>query len=140
MSKQATSFVLSLTLVFCLFASAVTGIEVAKYLEHTWFPVIVDFKIEETSHMVDTGAVVISGSLTKQRDCRFVEVVGLSDEQVIEVTFLDRLGRNKSRPEGTQDFGPWRLQPDLKLITLVARHSCHTFWDTITVLYKGEIK
>lgn len=140
MAKRATSLALTLLLGFCFMLSAVTGLEVAKWVEHKWFPVVTGFTIEEATHMSDGNSIVIKGSLSKVRDCRFVEVVGLSEEsKFIEVTFLDRLGAKTSRPVGISDYGPWRLTPDSGKVTLMSRHQCHMLWDSTTVLFEGKV-
>ena len=139
MANKATSIALSLMLGICFALSAVTGVELARWAEHKWFPVVTEFVIEQAVHMTDGDSVVIRGSMRKVRDCRFVEVVGLSGERVVEITFLDRIGGDKSRPPGVQDFGPWRLHPDAPVMQLVARHRCHGLWDSTTTIFEGSL-
>lgn len=138
MVKRAASFALTVTLGLVFAIAAITGIELAKWVEHHWFPVVTDFKIEQAVHMQDGDSVVIKGSMKKVRDCRFIEVVGLSGEVFIEIKFMDRVERN-SRPQGVQDFGPWRITPDANGMKLQARHQCHSLWTSTTVLFEGEL-
>ena len=139
MANKATSIALSMMIGICFAASAVTGVELAKLAEHKWFPVVTEFVIEQAVHMTDGDSVVIRGSMRKVRDCRFIEVVGLSGEKVVEVTFLDRIGGDKSRAPGVSDFGPWRLHPDASTMQLVVRHRCHGLWDSTTVIFEGSL-
>lgn len=117
--------------------SFVTALMVAQWAEHRFYPVVGGFTVTEIDH-TEKGAV-ISGVMEKLRDCRFIEVVAYEGERTLEVVFLDspKAGRKASRAIGWQTFGPWLLSPDVKRARIVARHQCHIFWDSTTVLTQG---
>lgn len=118
--------------------SFVTILMCAQWGEHRFFPVVDDFTVTTIEH--GPKGVTISGVLNKQRDYRFLEVVAYAGEKTLEVVFLDspNAGGQRSRATGWQTFGPWLISPDTSHVRIVARHRCHSLWDSTTVLTPSE--
>ena len=114
----------------------------AKEIDTRAFPVVTDFVV---LNMRDDGSgVVVDGTMHKRRDCRFLEVVAYGDVSApVHIKFLDRLEGSQpfTRAVRVQLWGPWRIEPDgSKIVTLVARHACHSLWDHSTVLTSFAVK
>ena len=104
-------------------------------------PVVKDFRVEAMSF--PSNAVDISGSLRKVRDCAFVGVFvtmhgDLGVDKEVKLLFMDLPASNTNRPQGVQDWGPWRVffpvEPDVHTLSLSVAHQCHSAWLTITKL------
>jgi len=112
----------------------------ANRLEHWFLPVVKDFVVVDLHN--DGATLTMSGYMRKSWSCDFVGVgtVGkTSNGQIdLDMRFLDSDVHTKSRPTGTQGWGPWRISipitPTVHEIELVAAHRCHPFWMTQTVL------
>jgi len=140
MSKRET-WVLNL-IPFVIF---ILGLVLAKLTEPYIAPVMSGFAVHSVTR---TGNLVtINGSMTKVRDCRFVEVDASSvfeggerDDAVhLPIRFLDGNGSDRTnRPVGRQAWGPWTIsipiKPEVVAITLVAEHRCHFLWTQKTLL------
>lgn len=114
----------------------------AKEIDTRVFPVVTDFVV---LNMRDDGSgVVVDGTMHKRRDCRFLEVVAYGDVSApVQIKFLDRLEGSQpfTRAVRVQLWGPWRIEPDgSKVVTLMARHACHSLWDHSTVLTSFAVK
>ncbi len=95
--------------------------------------------------VVDTtcqgGCVTVSGTLDKRRDCAFIETYarisrdgGISRIALIEYRG-EKLGMKFKRPLGPQAWGPWHVEADSgDRVEMYARHQCHPFWVTETLL------
>jgi len=95
--------------------------------------------------VVDTtcqgGCVTVSGTLDKRRDCAFIETYarisrdgGISRIALIEYRG-EKLGMKFKRPLGPQAWGPWYVEADSgDRVEMYARHQCHPFWVTETLL------
>ena len=118
------------TLAFLMFPAMLS----ALYLIDHSFPVVRDFRV--LTQVVTPEGMLIEGTMNKQRDCRFVEVVAMLDEIPSQVVFLDTRERPVfSRPTGPQKWGPWLVIADPKQgVVLHARHVCHGAWDNTAVL------
>ena len=121
---------------------ALTLMFTLRWLEHTFMPVVKDFhltKIEQTDNYI-----VMEGYLRKVRNCKYVgiSVEGITSEGSVDLPlkFLDaeNFNDNGTRPEGTQDWGPWRIiipaAPSISAVNLNSVHSCHLAWETTTNL------
>lgn len=118
------------TLAFLMFPAILYG----AYLVDQEYTVVSDFRI--VTQVVTPEGMLIEGTMNKQRDCRFVEVVAMLDEIPGQVVFLDTRERPVfSRPTGPQKWGPWLVIADPKQgVVLHARHVCHGAWDHTAVL------
>lgn len=95
--------------------------------------------------VVDTtcqgGCVTVSGTLDKRRDCALIETYarisrdgGISRIALIEYRG-EKLGMKFKRPLGPQAWGPWYVEADSgDRVEMYARHQCHPFWVTETLL------
>lgn len=117
-----------------LFGGAtVTGVLLAKSIEHHFAPVVANALVTQSE--IDADGVLIWGTFDKLRDCKFVEAVANVGAISLDLEFQDaRKNRAVTRPTGMQTFGPWRLSPGLYPIKITVRHACHSFWNTSTVL------
>ena len=113
-----------------------------RWVEYTFMPVVEDFHLTKVTRTGDY--IVMQGYMRKVRNCRYI---GVSAEGLTQVTkvdlplkFLDaeKLSDNNTRPQGTQDWGPWRIvvpaTPNIAAIDLHSVHACHLAWDTTTHL------
>lgn len=126
-----------------LVLGAVTFVAIGPVIDKH-FPVVRPFVVEQTS--VDGGRVLIEGWLEKRRECRFIEVVGLTHrpgrmDVVIPITYLEE-PRPKSRPIGKQSWGPWALvvPSGTTSVDLISYHRCHPLWETKTLLATVEVQ
>lgn len=115
--------------------ASVTGLLLAKELEHRFVPVIANAVITQAD--MDGDGLLIWGTFDKARDCQFVEATASSGAVRLDLEFLDK-GKHRAltRPTGPQSFGPWRLSPALYPLHITVRHACHSFWHTTTTLIK----
>ena len=117
----------------------------ARQIELAFFPVVTGFSVHSVSR--DNNIVRIKGTLTKARECRFVEVDAASvfeggqmeDAQHLPIRFLDGEGSDKrNRDIGRQAFGPWLItlpvKPETVAIKLTSEHRCHPLWAQSTEL------
>ena len=114
-----------------------------RWAEYTFFPVIKNFHLTSIER-VDNN-IVMQGYMRKVRDCRYV---GVSAEGItpsgrvdLPLRFLDSaiiINDNTTRPQGTQNWGPWRVViptvPNISTVVLSSVHSCHPAWGTTTEL------
>lgn len=119
--------------------STILAIASAQWIEHEFYPVVVDVGIIDIRHEHDK--LYVSGIMDKRRDCRFIEAVAYSKTKLLSLKYLDDpdpAGR-RSRDTGLQEFGPWEIKPDTKYIKITARHQCHIFWDSTTDVFEGQV-
>lgn len=127
------------------FAIFICGLVLARLTEPLFAPVLSGFTI----HSVERSGskVTISGSMTKIRDCRFIEVDASSvfdggerDDAVhLPIRFHDGNGSDReTRPRGRQYWGPWTIEipvkPEVVAIQLDVEHKCHMLWTQRTHL------
>jgi hypothetical protein len=122
---------------FWPFMAGMVVIVLLNRAEYVFDPVVKNFTIEQITK-VENG-LVLSGSLTKVRDCSFVGVIATGSDGVeFGIHYLDRAVHNLSRPVGTQGWGPWRMfmaiAPGTTLVHIDSVHRCHPFWTTQTRL------
>lgn len=114
-----------------------------KMLEPVLFPVVSSFLVHDIYHK--DQLVTISGTMIKERNCRFESVTAYSlfgngaEKQRIPVVFLDGQGDDAAtRASGAQRWGPWRItipvSPQTVAIELTSLHSCHWLWGQTTHL------
>lgn len=112
-----------------------------RWGEYAFMPVVKDFHL--TSVQRTESHVIMRGYMRKVRDCRFVGVSaeGVTDNGNVDLPlkFLEsNHSDNSTRPQGTQDWGPWRIvipvAPSVSAIDLRSVHSCHLAWETTTRL------
>ena len=92
--------------------------------------------------VVDTtcqgGCVTVSGTLDKRRDCAFIETYARisRDGGIALIEYRgEKLGMKFKRPLGPQAWGPWYVEADSgDRVEMYARHQCHPFWVTETLL------
>lgn len=118
----------------------------AQRLEPIFFPIVDSFSI--TRAFVQDDNLYIGGLLDKLRPCLVTDVnVWERDVQTGVMSLLavdfrpDEYHGNfdtlHTRPEGLQEWGPWKL--DLPAsgddhIMVISKHQCHPLWETETVL------
>lgn len=113
-----------------------TGVLLVKEVEYRLFPVVSDVQITRSEQ--DGSSLLIWGTFNKNRDCRFVEAVALAGPLSLDLEFLDaRPHQAASRLVGPQTFGPWRITPSLSPLRIVARHSCHSLWQTTSTMIES---
>ena len=113
-----------------------------RWAEYTFLPVVRDFHLTNLERTANY--IVMSGYMRKVRNCKYI---GISAEGVtvnghvdLPLKFMDDNSRsdNGTRPQGTQDWGPWRIvipaSPDILALDLSSMHSCHLAWETTTKL------
>lgn len=118
-----------------------------KFVEPVVFPVISDFRVNDINYLDkgNSSAVVISGTMFKNRNCSFMNLAAYAHYDGTEIPkglvnyeFMDVITR--SRALGDQQWGPWKItlpqMPKAEKIELVATHRCHSLWDTQTTLTK----
>jgi len=113
--------------------ACITTVLCAQFVEHEFYPVVKDFTIITADH--HSEFVLLSGTMYKARNCRFIEVAAYSGDQIVNLEFLDP-PHALSRAIGAQHWGPWLVSPDVKVLRIQARHQCHGLWDTTTDLIK----
>ncbi len=111
-----------------------------KHFESRIMPVVKNFEIQNI--MSDDATLLISGVMTKARDCKFESVTiydnALRPPKLLDVKFLDTPSSTPSREEGFQAWGYWAITPKSKNIIITARHTCAT--GTVkTVLFDGVL-
>lgn len=112
--------------------SAVTGILLSKEAEKAFYPVVSGTTIAR--HQPDGDGVLMWGTFTKERDCRFIEIAASSGAIPLDLETQDKgKHRGTTRAEGPQTFGPWRISPAIYPLSITVRHSCHALWDTSTL-------
>lgn len=110
-----------------------------KFVDQS-IPVVTNFNI--TNQVVIPTGVMIEGTMEKQRDCEFQEVLAYANKRPVQVRFLDK---DESSPSYTravrvQLWGPWEINSGTaRTVTIYARHSCHIFWGHTTELTKLSI-
>ena len=113
-----------------------------RWAEYAFFPVVKNFHLTSIERV--DNYIVMQGYMRKVRDCRYV---GVSAEGTtpsgrvdLPLKFLDNatVDDNTTRPQGTQNWGPWRVviptAPNINTLVLSSVHSCHLAWETTTEL------
>lgn len=100
------------------------------------FPVHSQWRVASTE--VDGDDVIISGTMLKNRDCRYIppprartldgqNLKVTSSSPTAEITWM-----SDAKP---QNFGPWRIHGGARETVIVYQHhQCHFAWDTFTEL------
>lgn len=137
LTKKSAKIVLKVVPIFIAALLLLT----ARLAEQVFMPVVKDFHL--TSVQRTESHVIMRGYMRKVRDCRFVGVSaeGVTDNGNVDLPlkFLEsNHSDNSTRPQGTQDWGPWRIvipvAPSVSAIDLHSVHSCHLAWETTTRL------
>lgn len=95
-----------------------------KVIEPRLLPVVSGFAITEVSRS-DDSHVMIRGIVTKQRDCRFIQLAGYSGPDLLNVRFTET-SEAVNRVPGAQSFGWWVITPSVQYLRLYADHECAT--------------
>ena len=105
---------------------------------------VLSFSVVDTD--CDGGCVTVSGTLDKRRDCDFVETYARisRDNGVPRIALIEyrgeKLGVKFKRPLGVQAWGPWYVAATPgDRVELYARHQCHPFWVTETLLAQVQV-
>lgn len=120
------------------------GAWVFKKIEPYAWPVVVDFEIKEVVQNPDgagRGSTLIAGSLTKKRDCQFIETIAVSGNILASIQYQETAYNSSgvvSRPVGHYDWGWWAIIPSIQELTLYSRHMCST-GEVLTKLYDGRL-
>ena len=100
---------------------------------------VLAFAVVDTN--CDGGCVTVSGTLDKRRDCAFIETYARisRDGGIPRIALIEyrgeKLGMKFKRPLGPQAWGPWYVEADSgDRVEMYARHQCHPFWVTETLL------
>lgn len=122
-------------LIFVWILLSVFFFDIPGKIEGKYFPAIENFSISN-SVATDNGFFVY-GSFDEIRECKFENIELFSVEDTVAIPFdisfkeIDKIQRKHK-----QEFGPWFIKvKDFQTASLrmVARHSCHPFWQTVTV-------
>ena len=121
---------------------AILLLSVFRWAEYTFLPVVKNFHLTSIERV--DNYIVMHGYMRKVRDCRYVGVSAegatTSGRVDLPIRFLESsiVNDNTTRPQGTQNWGPWRVViptvPDINTIVLYSVHSCHPAWETTTEL------
>ena len=110
-------------------------------VEGRFFPVANNAAISNMEPLPG-GSTRMWGTFEKHRDCAFVRLEWwIGDPKTgarVPVIFEERA---KDRSEGVAEFGPWslRMSPhEILNSTAFVVHSCHPFWDTVTLFHSPE--
>lgn len=105
---------------------------------------ILSFSVVDSS--CEGGCVTLSGTLDKHRDCDFVEAYARisRDNGVPRIAPIEyrgeKLGMKFKRPLGVQAWGPWYVAATPgDRVELYARHQCHPFLVTETLLAQVQV-
>lgn len=138
LTKKSAKIVLKVVPIFIAALLLLT----ARLAEQVFMPVVKDFHL--TSVQREGNHVIMSGYMRKVRDCRYVGVSaeGVTGENHVDLPlkFLDSSYPmdNATRPQGTQDWGPWKIvlpvSPSITSVRLQSVHACHPAWETTTKL------
>ena len=126
---------------------AILLLTVLRWAEYAFFPVVKDFHL--TSIERADNYIVMQGYMRKVRDCRYVGVsaegIAPSGRADLPIRFLESnaVNDNTTRPQGTQNWGPWRVViptvPNISTVVLYSVHSCHPAWETTTELARLHV-
>ena len=121
---------------------AILLLTVLRWAEYIFFPVVKDFHLTSLERV--DNYIVMQGYMRKVRDCRYVGVsaegIAPSGRADLPIRFLESnaVNDNTTRPQGTQNWGPWRVViptvPNINTVVLYSVHSCHLAWETTTEL------
>jgi hypothetical protein len=136
-SKKGTALALTAAWIFIVALAIPISVDVAQRIESKHFPVVTDFKILEAVSTPES--TTITGSMIKLRKyCTFIELNAYSGATYLNIEYKDRSVTKPdtvtSRAEGFQYWGPWVLTPSANKVRIQARHRCHPFWDTVTIV------
>ena len=120
---------------------------VLRWAEYIFFPVVKDFHLTSLERV--DNYIVMQGYMRKVRDCRYVGVSAegatTSGRVDLPIRFLESniVNDNTTRPQGTQNWGPWRVViptvPNINTVVLYSVHSCHLAWETTTELARLHV-
>lgn len=108
-----------------------------KQVEPRLMPVVSDFAITGVDREQD-GEVWIRGTMSKVRDCDFVQVAAYSGATLLDLYYTETQ-EQVNRIPGVQTWGWWIVTPDVTGITLYADHDCAT-GRVRTTLFDGVIR
>lgn len=120
-----------------LLAALLWGWHGFKQVENRLMPVVSDFAITGVDREQD-GEVWIRGTMSKVRDCDFVQVAAYSGPTLLDLYYTETR-EQVNRIPGAQTWGWWILTPDVMDITLYADHDCAT-GRVRTTLFDGVIQ
>lgn len=121
-----------------------TAVLAGPWLERHFFPVVESFVVEEAQPA--NGGIIISGTMDKVRDCRFVEMAAYAKSpsglwRAVNVDFSPDGVIVKSRPAQEQAWGPWlvAVPSGYTSVSMTVRHQCHFAYETVTDLVTFEV-
>lgn len=137
------------------FMAAIVLFALGPKIESLISPVIGAFEIEKVWQEKVNGQkqYMVEGAMLKIRgECEPTEIImwaggGFADNnaKIVKIDFspdpvhIDN--QLVTRPQGSQHWGPWRLVPPREplgpILTLVARHRCHSLWQQTQIIYTG---
>ena len=114
----------------------------ASAIERGLFPVVGRFEVLSIKREGD--AVLVSGTLLKERDCETTALRAMDEhESLLKVDYLDRPDNAAlhPRPVGPSSWGPWRVHPNgSRYVVLHTEHRCHLLWSLKTPLAAFQTK
>ena len=126
---------------------AILLLTVLRWAEYIFFPVVKNFHLTSIERV--DNYIVMQGYMRKVRDCRYVGVsaegIAPSGRVDLPIRFLESnsVNDNSTRPQGTQNWGPWRVviptAPNINTMVLYSVHSCHLAWETTTELTRLHV-
>ena len=119
---------------------------VVYFAEHTFFPVITDWKLLHIVRQGDT--YVVDGAMRKTRPCELLatsvmavpKVPLVPNRLLYQITPSEILGGNA--PTGSTTWGPWvfripheliKYRDQIAYLEIVGHHKCHALWNQETV-------
>ena len=108
------------------------------------FAPVATFEVHYTA--CEGGCVTLAGVLDKNRACPLIETYARvaphgEAAQITAIEYRDKpAGLKLDRPTGIQKWGPWYVEANHgDRVELYARHQCHPFWVTETLLAQVSV-
>ena len=135
-------FLRTVSVALCWMLVIFVFVTVGPIVEGKYIPVVTDINLTYAKQHKDYTQIIFEG--TKKRSCEFIEVSAITGEKgrslvkgKIVFEGYDSEGP-KTRAQGRQTFGPWKIYPPGNEVILVAYHRCHLLWQTVTPLVHWE--
>lgn len=125
---------------------APTALQISKYVETTYFPVLNPIVITKTQRTPD-GQLIVWGRTEKIRDCTFENISFFKKSRYGDVLVSSERQRERtlpSAPLGPAAFGPWKVDVTKEefdaIVEIKTLHDCHPMYLSETILYnKGQL-
>lgn len=126
---------------------APTALQISKYVETTYFPVIKPIEITKVNRTPD-GQIIVWGRTEKIRDCNFENISFFKKSRFGDVLVNSERMQERplpSAPIGPTPFGPWKVDVTKEefeaTVEIKTLHDCHPMYLSETILYnKGQLR